>query len=115
MGKEYPSREFFVATPEEIRAGRTSDVYFHRTLEILRKAGRDREPVVAEVSTGGLPNGWPWGVFCGLEEVVRPVARRGHQEQDAVLHSSQGISLLLDSLDETPLEFHILSNAGVRP
>src|SRR3990172_2038235 len=70
MGKEYPSREFFVATPEEIRAGRTSDVYFHRTLEIRRKAGRDREPVVAEVSTGGLPNGWPWGVFCGLEEVV---------------------------------------------
>ena len=70
MGKEHPSREFFVATPEEIRAGRTSDVYFHRTLEILRKAGRDREPVVAEVSTGGLPNGWPWGVFCGLEEVV---------------------------------------------
>jgi nicotinate phosphoribosyltransferase len=71
MVKEPAGREFFVATADEIRAGRTSDVYFHRTLEVLRKAGKDREPVVAEVSTGGLPNAWTWGVFCGLEEVVQ--------------------------------------------
>src|SRR3972149_3376682 len=70
MGEEPRNRDFFVATSEEIRAGKTSNVYFHRTLDVLRKAGRDREPVVAEATTGGLPNGWPWGVLCGVEEVV---------------------------------------------
>jgi len=70
MAKSPPRRDIFVASPEEIRAGRTTDVYFLRTLEILRKVGKDREPVVAEVSTGSLPHGWPWGVLCGVEEVV---------------------------------------------
>lgn len=71
MGKETPRRDIFAATSEEIRAGRTTDIYFLHTLDILRKAGKDRERVVAEATTAGLPNGWPWGVFCGLEEAVR--------------------------------------------
>ena len=41
-----PTREFFIATPEEIRAGLTSDVYFFRTLEVLKKARKDRTKVV---------------------------------------------------------------------
>ena len=64
-------RDFFLATEDEIREGRTTDVYFLRTLDVLRKSGKDQEPVVAEITTGSLPNGWPWGVLCGLEEVVR--------------------------------------------
>jgi len=71
MPKPGKDRDFHLATPEEIRAGRTTDVYFERTLGILAKAGKAREPVAAEVTTGTLPNGWPWGVLCGLEEVVR--------------------------------------------
>lgn len=71
MPKPASNRDFFVATEDEIRSGRTTDVYFVRTLDILKKAGKDRTPVVAEATTGGLPNGWPWGIFCGLEEVVR--------------------------------------------
>lgn len=71
MVKEAPRRDILSATPEEIRAGKTTDIYFLRTLDILRKAGKDREPVAAEITTASLPNGWPWGVFCGLEEVVR--------------------------------------------
>jgi nicotinate phosphoribosyltransferase len=70
MAKAARGRDFHVATEDEIRAGRTSDVYFLRTLDILKKAGRDRVPVVAEVTAGALPNGWPWAVFCGVEEVV---------------------------------------------
>ncbi len=70
MPKSASGRDFYVATEDEIRSGRTTDVYFLRTLDILRKAGKDRTPVVAEATTGGLPNGWPWGIFCGLEEVV---------------------------------------------
>src|SRR6266516_6238618 len=70
MPKPASGRDFYIATADEIRAGRTTDIYFVRTLDVLKKAGRDRANVVAEVTTGGLPNGWPWGIFCGLEEVV---------------------------------------------
>ncbi|HYS71665.1 MAG TPA: nicotinate phosphoribosyltransferase, partial [Thermoplasmata archaeon] len=70
MPKPASGRDFYIATEDEIRAGRTTDIYFVRTLDVLKKAGRDRANVVAEVTTGGLPSGWPWGIFCGLEEVV---------------------------------------------
>ncbi len=70
MPKPASGRDFYIATADEIRAGRTTDIYFVRTLDILKKAGRDRVNVVAEVTTGALPNGWPWGIFCSLEEVV---------------------------------------------
>src|SRR5207244_10127442 len=70
MPKPTTGRDFYIATEDEIRAGRTSDIYFARTLDVLKKAGRSRAKVVAEVTTGALPNGWPWGIFCGLEEVV---------------------------------------------
>jgi nicotinate phosphoribosyltransferase len=63
-------REFYLATAEEIRTGKTTDVYFLRSLEVLKKAGKDRTVVDAEITTGGLPNAWPWGILCGVEEVV---------------------------------------------
>ena len=63
-------RDFYLATEDEIHAGKTTDVYFLRTLEILKKAGKDRTVVDAEVTTGGLPDGWPWGVLAGIEEAV---------------------------------------------
>ena len=53
MPKPTPGRDFYLATEDEIRAGRTTDVYFVRTLDILKKAGRSRANVVAEVTTGG--------------------------------------------------------------
>src|SRR5437879_13406682 len=74
MPKPTTGRDFYIATADEIRAGRTSDIYFARTLDILKKAGRSRANVVAEVTTGALPDGWPWGIFCGLEEVVHLLA-----------------------------------------
>ena len=70
MAGESPRREFLVATPEEIRSGQTSDIYFFRTLDILKKAGRDRTRVLMETTVQGFPNGWPWAVFSGLEETV---------------------------------------------
>src|SRR5713101_2740098 len=66
MPKPATGRDFYIATADEIRAGRTTD--------ILKKAGRSRANVVAEVMTGSLPNDWPWGIFCGLEEVVHLLA-----------------------------------------
>ena len=70
MPKAPTGRDFYIATSEEIRAGKTTDIYFLRTLDVLKKAGKDRTNVVAEVTAGGLPNGWPWGILCGVEEAV---------------------------------------------
>ena len=62
---------FYIASERDILKGRTSDIYFHRTLEILKKEKRDRVNVLAEVTTHALPGDWPWGVLCGVEEAVR--------------------------------------------
>ena len=62
---------FHTASGDEIRSGRTTDVYFMRTKRVLEAKGKDRVRVVAEVTAGGLPDGAPWGVLCGVEEVAR--------------------------------------------
>lgn len=62
---------FYIANEQDIMRGQTSDIYFFRTLDILKKEKRDRTKVLAEVTTHALPNGWPWGVICGVEEAVR--------------------------------------------
>ncbi len=75
---------FHTARPEDVLEGRITDVYFERTLHVLREKGIN--PVVKmEVIAKGLPGGWPWAVFAGLEEAMRllkalPVAVRAMQE-----------------------------------
>ncbi|TLZ62007.1 MAG: nicotinate phosphoribosyltransferase [Methanobacteriota archaeon] len=70
MAGESPRREFYVATPEEIRSGQTSDIYFFNTLDVLKKAGKHRTKVLMETTVQTLPDAWPWAVFSGVEEVV---------------------------------------------
>ena len=75
---------FHVATDEEIKSGQVSDVYFVRTLEILKARGINKR-VSAEVWTKVLPNVWRWAVFAGLEEGVglladKPVTVNGLKE-----------------------------------
>ncbi|RMG60027.1 MAG: nicotinate phosphoribosyltransferase, partial [Deltaproteobacteria bacterium] len=67
----------YIPTAEEIRAGRTTDVYFVRTLEILRQRGLDRVPVKAEIYLKGLPSNYEWGIFAGVEEVASLLEGRG--------------------------------------
>jgi len=59
-----------IATEEEIRRGETADVYFRRIRRVLEEEGLDDVEVVAEVSAHSLPEGWPWGVLCGVEEAL---------------------------------------------
>jgi nicotinate phosphoribosyltransferase len=61
---------FNIATEEEIRSGLTSDIYYLNTKDVLKAKGIDGR-VTAEVTVGRLPEKWGWGVFCGLEEVLR--------------------------------------------
>ncbi|MEE9523204.1 MAG: nicotinate phosphoribosyltransferase [Thermodesulfovibrionales bacterium] len=60
---------FHTADPDDILKGKITDVYFDRTLRILKAKGVN--PVVkAEFIAKSLPDEWPWGVFAGLEEIL---------------------------------------------
>jgi len=61
---------FHIASDEEIKAGRVTDIYFDRAVEVLRRKGI-RKRVAAEVRAAGLPPGCQWGVLAGVEEVAR--------------------------------------------
>jgi nicotinate phosphoribosyltransferase len=63
-------RIFHFATDEEIKGGLTTDIYFSRTKQILEAKKLDRLNALAEVTSGKLPEGWPWGILCGIEEVA---------------------------------------------
>ncbi|MBN2072840.1 MAG: nicotinate phosphoribosyltransferase [Actinobacteria bacterium] len=61
---------FHIAGENDIKEGRVTDIYFERTREILKSAGKN--PVVrAEVTAGGLPNGYLWGILAGVEESLK--------------------------------------------
>jgi nicotinate phosphoribosyltransferase len=61
---------FLMAKEKEIREGRTTDVYFLNTLKALKTSGKDAERVVAEFTADTFPKGYPWAIFCGLEEFL---------------------------------------------
>jgi len=55
------------ATFDDIKAGKITDIYFERTIRILKARGIDKW-VKAEFIAKSFPDGWDWGVFAGLEE-----------------------------------------------
>lgn len=59
-----PDRPFFSATHDEIKAGLTTDIYFIKTMEILRHMGISGKEVVAEIFPRKA------GIICGVEEVL---------------------------------------------
>jgi nicotinate phosphoribosyltransferase len=60
---------FNTASYEEIRGAEVADVYFHRTMEILRTRGLEDTPVYAEVAyKTSDPD--EWFVVAGLDEVA---------------------------------------------
>lgn len=60
---------FHMASGEDIRSGKISDVYFSRTVEVLKVKGLDRY-VRLEIRASSLPEKWPWAVLAGIEEVA---------------------------------------------
>jgi len=61
---------FHIASGDEIKKGLTTDIYFKRTVEILRHK-KVKKSVLAEFTVGSLPDKYPWAVFAGLEYVVK--------------------------------------------
>ena len=64
-----PKRPFHIASDAEIKRGEVSDVYFARTVEILRHR-QDRKRVKAEIYLKSLPDDWRWGILAGIQEAA---------------------------------------------
>ena len=63
---------FHIADADEIRQGKITDVYFIRTLEVLKARGIDKR-VRAEFIVKTLPGNAAWAIFAGLEELAEVV------------------------------------------
>jgi nicotinate phosphoribosyltransferase len=65
-----------IATPSDILSGRITDVYFQRTVEVLKNAGLSDVKVRAEFHVSSLPREYKWAVFTGLKEVIEVLRGR---------------------------------------
>jgi nicotinate phosphoribosyltransferase len=61
---------FHLATQEDIKSGGVVDVYFNRTVQILRARGIKKR-AKAEIYLKSLPADWSWGILAGIEECAR--------------------------------------------
>jgi nicotinate phosphoribosyltransferase len=57
-----------VATLEDIRNNRVTDLYFENTVQVLRAKDADR--VVSAEIRGSVPDGSDFGVLCGVDEML---------------------------------------------
>ncbi|HEX9022090.1 MAG TPA: nicotinate phosphoribosyltransferase [Nitrospirota bacterium] len=65
---------FLTADPKEILEGRITDVYFERTLAILK--AKNINPIVkAEFIAKSLPKNWRWALFTGIGEALELMTR----------------------------------------
>ena len=80
---------------EEIRRGDTTDVYFRRTMEALRKAGKDRVRVKAEAFVKRFPAGYGYGIAAGMDEMLRLFSGREvdirAMEEGALFHAGEPV------------------------
>lgn len=82
------------ALPEDILAGKVTDVYFERTKKILDAQGKHAH-VVAEFVLKKFADDYKWGFFTGLEEALAifekmPVTVRGLPE-GALFHEEEPV------------------------
>ncbi|MGA1846163.1 nicotinate phosphoribosyltransferase [Deferribacter abyssi] len=61
---------FDIPTVDDILKGLTTDVYFLRTEEILKKCNINKK-ITMEVAQKGMPKGYPFGLFTGLYNVLK--------------------------------------------
>ncbi|TAK34230.1 MAG: nicotinate phosphoribosyltransferase [Chloroflexota bacterium] len=57
------------ASLQQILAGEVTDIYFERSVQILKAKQLDKR-VRAEVIAKVFPNNWPWGILAGVEELT---------------------------------------------
>ena len=114
-------RKFLIATPDEILAGKTTDVYFERTIHIL-EAKNIHKRVKAEFTAKRLPKGYDWAIFAGLSEVLhllegKPLTVRALPEGSVFYSDEPVLEIEGDYLDfsvyETPILGLICHASGI--
>ncbi len=60
---------FHLSSNGDIKKGRITDIYFERTLRIIKQKNIDQR-VVVEVRTRALPSPYQWAILAGLDEVL---------------------------------------------
>lgn len=91
---------FQTSTPEEIKSGEITDVYFLRDVKILKEKVIKKH-VSGEIRAATFPDSWPWAVFAGVEELARLY---------------EGINVDIDTLEEGTFfmpEHVVLNVAGI--
>ncbi|OYT61208.1 MAG: nicotinate phosphoribosyltransferase [Thermofilum sp. ex4484_15] len=63
--------DFLYASYEDIKKGRTTDIYFLRTVKVLESDGLGNVEVHAEVTPSGLPKGYKWALLGGLRDAIK--------------------------------------------
>jgi len=63
--------DFYIISGSEIKEGKVTDIYFLRTLEVLKAKGLADKRVVMEVAARSIPNKARWGILAGVEEVAK--------------------------------------------
>lgn len=63
-------RKWRIASEDELLRGKTTDIYFERTVKILEK--EDLNPIVhAEFTVSGMPKDMEWGVMAGVDDALK--------------------------------------------
>ena len=106
-------RKWRIASEHEIMSGKTTDIYFEHTVEVLRKEGVD--PIVhAEVTVSGMPEESRWGVVAGINDALnlfqdKEIDVYGLQE-GTVFHPNgkSGVKIPVLSIEGPYTEFAVL-------
>jgi nicotinate phosphoribosyltransferase len=65
-----------IPSQEEIRRGDTTDVYFARTREVLKKLGKEKVRVTAEAYVKRFPDDYEHAILAGMDEMLSLLAGR---------------------------------------
>jgi nicotinate phosphoribosyltransferase len=109
------------ANHKEILEGKTTDIYFQRTEEILKKEKRNPE-VTAEIWLKKLPEDYKWAIFTGLSEAIelfrnKKIDIKGLPEGNLFFEKEPVLTIKGKYLDfakfETPLLGYICQASGI--
>lgn len=109
------------ANKKEILSGRTTDIYFHRTEEILKNENKNPN-VTVEVWAKKFPKDYKWAIFTGLSEVLELLKNKifdihALEEGSVFLEREPVLTIKGKYLDfakfETPLLGYICQASGI--
>ena len=60
---------FHLSNPRDIKEGKITDVYFERTVKIIKEKNIDKE-VVVEIIAKKFPSNYDWAVLAGVDEAA---------------------------------------------